>query len=594
MLDVRGRHCLVVGAGPIGHRKLQQLLAEGARATVVAPHVIEPVAALAAAGDIVLHERAFVEQDVDGCALVMVATNDRGVNEQVTRAARARGIWVNVADVPDLCDFHLPASVRRGDLQIAIASGGGAPFAVRRLRELVEKKIGPAWADWLAAAKRFRKRVQALGLAPQTADTHYDRFFADTVDQNTLAARAPSEQEMDRLLEEGPRGGPSNPPRASAAGQSPPALTRLLAPAHPAGSVGHVALVGAGPGNPGLLTVEGLRRLHTAHAVVYDRLAIPALPLDLPDSIELHSVGKEPGHHAVPQEEINALLVKLGREGKRVVRLKGGDPFVFARGGEEVRVLREAGIPCEIISGVTAGIAVPAAAGIPVTYRGEAVRITFVTGHEGGAPRARWDLLAQDTHATLVGYMGVSTLAEVTRGLMAAGMDPQTPGAVIEQGTLAGQRSVRAPIADLVAAAQKAQLRPPAIFVIGRVVAHAEVLAAHDPAPLAGKRIAIFAPCPELADPLAAAGAEVLCPPLPLTKVARLVLSRAPLTGFVVRSTLELENLNDARTSSVVPGETRLWCLDEALADQARRHGWPRIATLDDADVVAALAADLD
>jgi uroporphyrinogen III methyltransferase/synthase len=337
-----------------------------------------------------------------------------------------------------------------------------------------------------------------------------------------------------------------------------------------------------------------LRRLHAAHAVVYDRLAIPALPLDLPDTTELHSVGKEPGYHAVPQEDINALLVKLAREGKRVVRLKGGDPFVFARGGEEVRVLREAGIPCDIVSGVTAGIAVPAAAGIPVTYRGEAVRITFITGHEGGAPRARWDLLAQDTHATLVGYMGVSTLAEVTRGLMAAGMDPQTPGAVIEQGTLAGQRSVRAPIADLVAAANKAQLRPPAIFVIGRVVAHAEALAAPVPDPLAGKRIGVFAPCAELAQALRSAGAEVLCPPVPLTKAARLVLGRAPVTAFVLRAPQELTALGEARTTGVVPTDTILCCLDEALAEQARSHGWARVATLDGADLVAALAAQVD
>jgi hypothetical protein len=166
-------------------------------------------------------------------------------------------------------------------------------------------------------------------------------------------------------------------------------------------------------------------------------------------------------------------------------------------------------------------------------------------------------------------------------------MDPQTPGAVIEQGTLAGQRSVRAPIMDLVAAAQKAQLRPPAIFVIGRVVAHAEALAPPVPAPLAGKCIAIFAPCPELADPLAAAGAQVLCPPLPLTKTARLVLGRAPLTAFVVRSPQELAALDDARATGVLSSEAKLWCLDEALSERARRHGWPRVATLDGTDLGA-------
>jgi uroporphyrin-III C-methyltransferase/precorrin-2 dehydrogenase/sirohydrochlorin ferrochelatase len=562
MLDLRDRPSLVVGAGPIAQRKLQQLLAEGARVTVVAPHVIEPIAKLAAAGDITLHVREFVDTDVEGHVVVMVATNQRAVNEQVTRAARAHGIWVNVADVPDLCDFHLPASMRRGDLQLTIASGGGAPFAVRRLRELFERKIGPAWADWLSAAKRFRRRVQALGLAATEADVHYDRFFADTVDPTTLAVRPPTERDLDDYL--APPTGPNT-------------------------ATGHVSLVGAGPGNPGLLTVEGLRRLHRAHAVVYDRLAIPALPLDLPDTVELISVGKEPGHHAVPQDEINALLVKLAREGKRVVRLKGGDPFVFARGGEEVRVLRQEGIACEVISGVTAGIAVPAAANIPVTYRGEAVRLTFVTGHEGGAPRARWDLLAKDTHATLVGYMGVSTLADVVDGLMAAGMDAQTPGAVIEQGTLARQRSVRAPIVDLVAAAEKAGLRPPAIFVIGRVVAHAEVLATPVPAPLAGKRIAVFAPCSEIVERLRAAGAEALCAPAPLTKAARLVLASAPLTGFVLRSSHELDAVETMRASGATPGNVTLWCTDEALAADARGRGHADVVTVEVEHLVAGL-----
>jgi uroporphyrin-III C-methyltransferase / precorrin-2 dehydrogenase / sirohydrochlorin ferrochelatase len=569
MLDLRGRPCLVVGAGPIAHRKLQQLLTEGARVTVVAPTAIEPVAQLAAAGDITLHARPFVDSDLDGCALAMVATGVRAVDEQVKRAAQTRGILVNVADVPDLCDFHLPATIRRGDLQLCIASGGGAPFAVRRLRELFEGRIGPGWSEWLAAAKEFRRRIQALGLSGTAADACYDRFFAGTVDEQAFSVRVPNEQEVTAW--------------STSPDQPTPAENRI----------GHVTLVGAGPGSPGLLTVEGARRLRHADAVVYDRLAIPAIPLDLPDSVELHSVGKEAGNHPVPQDEINALLVRLARQGKRVVRLKGGDPFVFARGGEEVRTLRKEEIPCEVIPGVTAGIAVPAAAGIPVTYRGEAVRLTFVTAHEGGAPQMRWDLLAKDAHATLVGYMGVSTLADVSAALLTAGMDPATPGAVIEQGTLARQRSVRAPVAELAKVAAQAGLRPPAIFVIGRVVARAEELAS-PPRPLQGARIGAFAPDSLWSRVLREAGAEVLLAPIHLTRAARLVVGHAPLSGWLVRTEYELDAIESERTKTAAFSRCTLWCLGAELAAQARGRGWPQVSEISSPPAPAQFARGLN
>jgi len=559
MLDLRGRRCLLVGAGQIAQRKLLGLLLEGAVVTVIAPTVLESIAQLAAEGKVTLVARAFVASDVKDCQLVFVATGNRQVDEQVTRAARERGIWVNVADVPALCDFHLPAIVRRGDLQLTIASGGGAPFAVRRLRELFERRIGPPWADWIASAKRFRQRVHARGLSVATADECYDRFFAGSVDENTLALRVPSEREE----------------KAWSTSMD----TRV------SGSVGHVSLVGAGPGHPGLLTVEGLRRLRSADAVVYDRLAIPTIPLDLQDHVELHNVGKEAGRHPVPQDEINALLLRLARAGKRVVRLKGGDPFVFARGGEEVLVLRRAGIPCDVIPGVTAGIAAPAAAGIPVTFRGEAVRLTFITAHEGGVPQARWDLLAQDTRATLVGYMGVSTLAGVSAALMAAGMSGATPAAVIEQGTLPRQRSVRAPLAEIAKVTESSGIKPPAIFVIGQVVAYAETLESTAPRPLGGARFGMFAPRSELSEALQDAGAEVLLAPTPLTEAARLVIGSAPLSGWIVQSVRELDALDCSKAT--------LWCLGGTVASFARARGWPTVEELGDSDSPSELVARL-
>jgi uroporphyrin-III C-methyltransferase / precorrin-2 dehydrogenase / sirohydrochlorin ferrochelatase len=567
MLDLRDRACLVVGAGQVAHRKLVGLLAEGARVTVVAPTAIEPIATLSTQGTVTWHQRPFAAADVQGSELVFVATGKREVDQQVVDAARKAGVWVNVADVPELCDFYLPSRVQRGDLQIAIASAGSAPFAVRRLRQLLDAKFGPEWSEWIAASKAFRKVVLSRGLEPAAADACFDRWIEETVDEATLAVRVPTAEEQDAWIAK---------QREASAGAAP--------------RPGQVALVGAGPGNPGLLTIRGMELLRKADAVVYDRLAIPAIPLDLPDHIELISVGKEAGHHPVPQEEINELLLRLAREGKRVVRLKGGDPFVFARGGEEALVLRSHGIPCEVVPGVTAGIAAPAAAGIPVTYRREAVRLIFVTAHEGGTPQVRWDLLAQDAHATLVGYMGVSNLAEVSASLMAAGMSGQTPAALIEHATLPQQRSLRTSLADLPAAAEKAGIKSPAIFVIGTVVGHADALADQAVGPLRGMRLGVSAPKGAFASALETAGAAVLTAPKPLTAAARLVLGSAPLSGWLVRDAADLDALEREKRDAAFLGQTPLLCVGADLAAMARTRQWSDVTALDGSEDVQRVA----
>jgi uroporphyrin-III C-methyltransferase/precorrin-2 dehydrogenase/sirohydrochlorin ferrochelatase len=556
-LDVRGQRCLVVGAGAVAFRKIEGLLAEDAQVTVVAPAAIEPVRRLADEGAIALLRRAFLEGDVEGARLVFVATGNRAVDESVVAAAKQRGIWINVADVPDLCDFHLPSVIRRGDLHVAIASAGKAPFAARRMRELLQRKLVPAWGDWIEAAHGFRRRVQQRRLSAESADAAYDRFVAETVDAETLAVRTPMASEQEAWIR-----GTSG---VSAAG------TRL----------GRVSLVGAGPGNPGLLTMAGRDRLRHADAVLYDRLAMPAIPLDLPDHVELFAVGKQPGHHPVPQVEIQTLLIRLAREGKRVVRLKGGDPFVFARGGEEALALKEVGIPCEVIPGITAGIAVPAAAGIPVTLRGQAVRLTFITAHEGGAPQMRWDLLAKDAQATLVGYMGVSNLAAVSAALLTAGMPADTPAALVAQGTLPGQRLVRAPLGELVQKAASEQIDPPAIFVIGRVAAYADELADWLAGPLRAARVAMVAPEMKLGAVLRAAGAQVLVVPTPLTKAARLVLGLGPAATWILRSPSELDSLARERAEGSDVAQGPLVCTSDELVRMARQRGWAEVAVLD-------------
>ncbi|MBW1992326.1 MAG: uroporphyrinogen-III C-methyltransferase, partial [Deltaproteobacteria bacterium] len=278
---------------------------------------------------------------------------------------------------------------------------------------------------------------------------------------------------------------------------------------------GKVYLVGAGPGDPGLITVKGLQLLHRAEVIIYDQLASPDLLTAARPEAQLIYVGKKAGAHALPQEDINRLLIDKAREGKTVVRLKGGDPFVFGRGGEEAEALAAAGIPFEVVPGVTAAVAVPACAGIPVTHRGLASLVTLVTGHEDPAkPESAipWDILAR-TQGTLVFLMGVKNLAENCRRLLEGGRAPHTPAAVIQSGTLPDQRTVTGTLADIAAKAREADLRPPAVLVVGEVVALRERLNWWETRPLWG-RVAVVTRTREqasaLVELLAEAGARCL------------------------------------------------------------------------------------
>ena len=587
MLELRERRCLVVGGGGVALRKVQGLVEEGARVTLVAPAVVEPLEAMAAAGQISWERRQYRSGEASGYALVFVATDEREVNAQVSNDAGAAGIWANVADDPELCFFHLPARLRRGSLQLAIGSAGEAPFAVRRLRGLLERRFGPEWGEWLAAAARFREQVRRLGLPVPEEEARFERFFEATVDSEGLTARVPGEAEQRQWL-----GAEVDQGRAGNDGP-------LVAPGGDGKGVpGFVSLVGAGPGCPGLITVRGRRRLAEADAVVYDRLAAGVLPSDLAPTVELHPVGKVAGCHPIPQEEINALLVRLARAGKRVVRLKGGDPYVFGRGGEEAESLAAEGIPFEVVPGVTSGVAALAWAGIPATHRREAVRLSLITAHEaikGEGSLVRWDLLAGDDHATLVGYMGVGALAESVSRLLDAGMDPMTPAAVIERGTTSAQRRVVSTLADIPAEVARAGLEPPALLAIGPTVRHADRLDWFHKLPLAGHRLLTAAANAELAGGLEDAGAEVVTVPLPVTPAARVVMAALPLTGCLVRRPAEVDGLDDERCSPGWGPKVVAWCVGEETASRARDCGWQRVVvleeTLDCADVVARIAA---
>lgn len=575
MLDVKDRSCLVVGGGGVALRKAQGLVEDGARVTVVAPEAVEPLEKMAAAGRLVLKRRRYEASEAAGYALVIAATDDREVNTQVYADADGAGIWVNVADDPELCSFHLPGRVRRGSLQLAIGTAGRAPFVVRRLRRLLERRFGAEWAEWVSAASRFRDRVRALGLAASEQEALFDHFFEQTVDPEALRARVPTANEeagwvtapVDHFTE-------SVVESETSCGCRDAASRR-----------GFVSLVGAGPGCPGLLTVRGRQRLFEADAVVFDRLAAPALPCALPAEVELHPVGKHAGSHPIPQEEINALLVRLARRGLRVVRLKGGDPYVFGRGGEEAEVLKAEGIGFEVVPGVTSGVAAMAWAGIPVTHRREAVRLTLLTAHEAvksDGPQVRWDLLAQDKNATIIGYMGVTALPEVVHQLLGGGMDPQTPAAMVEQGTTAAQRRVVSTLVDLPAAVAEAGIKPPALFAIGPTVRHSENLDWFSRMPLAGERLVVPDTAEIMTHRLEDAGAEVVAVPFPVTPAARVVMAALPITGCVVTSPAEVDWLHEERSGAGWSSDVRSWCVGEKAAARARERGWRGVQTLEE------------
>jgi uroporphyrin-III C-methyltransferase/precorrin-2 dehydrogenase/sirohydrochlorin ferrochelatase len=573
MLDVKGQRCLVVGGGGVALRKVQTLLEEQAYVTVISPQVVEPLQILADHGKIRLSSHSYSSGDVAGFALVFAATDSREVNRQVHDDADRAGIWVNVADDADLCSFHSTARVQRGQLQLSIGSAGGAPFVIRRLRQLLERRFGAEWNDWVEAATRFRTAVRRLGLERTAREALYDRFFRGTVDGHAIAARVPTAAEEQGWLQ------------APTADHRQPISQQPVRGSEEADSNrGFVSLVGSGPGCPGLLTVAGRQRLLEADVVVYDRLAAAALPCEIGAEVELHGVGKTAGNHPVPQAEICSLLVRLAREGRRVVRLKGGDPFVFGRGGEEAEVLAAEGVRFEVIPGVTSGIAAPAWIGIPVTQRREAVRLTLLTAHEAikeDGPQVRWDLLAQDASSTIVGYMGVTTLPAVVERLVTAGMDPETPAAMIEQGTTSAQRHVVSTLSELPHAITRSGLRPPALFVIGPSVARSERLDWYHKLCLAGQRLVMAAGTTGTARSLEEAGAEIVRLPSPVTPAARIVLGALPITGCVVQSAAEVDWLDEERGVATWSDDTVAWCIGNEAATCARELGWQAVVELD-------------
>lgn len=421
-LDLHGRTALLVGDGESADAK---------------------AALLAAAGAVVRRAVRFDAALLDGVAIAVGAGAPEKDLRGLSAAARARGIPVNVVDRPELCTFIVPAIVDRSPVTVAISTAGTAPVLARAIRGKIEALLPASLGRLAELLGRFAARARRT-----LPDPGARRRFLEAV-----LAGAPAELALAGRMEE-----------AEAA------FTRALAAADPAPS-GTVFLVGAGPGSADLLTLRALRLLGEADVIVHDRLVSEeVLAMARRDAPRI-DVGKAPGRHCMSQEEINALLVGLARRGKRVVRLKGGDPFVFGRGGEELIACREAGIPCEIVPGVTAALACAAQAGIPLTHRGVARALTFVTGHtRDGRVDLDFEALARPGQ-TIAVYMGRSTLPAIVRGLLAAGLDPETPAVLLENGGTARARRLTGTVAALPRGAAGWWRDGPVMLLIGEVVA---------------------------------------------------------------------------------------------------------------------------
>ena len=440
--DLRDRRVLVVGGGEVAARKARLLLRAGADVLVVSPLLGPSLSAFCERGEMRHRAQRYRREQLSEVDLVVAATNDQTTNEAVSRDARARRVPVNVVDAPSLCSFIMPAIVDRSPVIVAISTGGTAPLLATALRARIERLLSPGIGRLAVWAGRWRRTIQSR-LEPSRRRSFMQRLLA-----GPAAA----------LIESG------HEPEADAW------VTEALAGEHPAGS-GFVHLVGAGPGAADLLTLRAARLLSQADVLVHDRLVSDeVMELARRDARRI-DVGKRPGDHAMRQEQINALLIDLARGGKRVVRLKGGDPLIFGRGGEEAAALAAANVDYEVVPGITAATACAASAGIPLTHRDHASGCIFVTGHsQAGGAGPDWSHLAQ-TRNTVVIYMGLRELRSISAKLLAHGRSPSTPAAIVERGGTADARVIVGTLADLPARKAACELEGPALIIIGDVVA---------------------------------------------------------------------------------------------------------------------------
>ena len=442
-VKLKDQECLVVGAGEIAARKIELLARANANITVLAEQFSPQVKRLQSSCQLTFIQKRFAVSDIANYRLVVSATNHKETNILVANAAEEQNILVNVVDDPELCSFIFPAIVDRSPIIAAVSSGGAAPVLARLLRAKIETIIPPAYGHLAFLAEKFRAEVKAHIKLPAQRRIFWERVFQGPIAELVFAGNevAAKEQLQQSLLKQ----------------------KDTIIP-------GEVYLVGAGPGAPDLLTFRALRLMQQADVIVYDHLVSPEI-IDLArrDSEKIY-VGKERQQHTLAQDSINRLLADLALAGKRVVRLKGGDPFIFGRGGEEIETLVELGINFQVVPGITAASGCATYAGIPLTHRDHAQSCTFVTGHlKDNTINLNWTQLAIPNQ-TIVIYMGLLGLEKICQSLMAHGSPSDLPIALIQQGTTRRQRVITGTLSTMPAIISSMTIKPPTLIIIGTVV----------------------------------------------------------------------------------------------------------------------------
>jgi uroporphyrin-III C-methyltransferase/precorrin-2 dehydrogenase/sirohydrochlorin ferrochelatase len=440
--DLRGKRCLLVGGGAIATRKARLLVKAGAVIRVVAPTVNPELHELVeqSQGEVILGEYAV--EHLDACVFVISATDIAAVNQRVAGDCHVRCLPVNVVDNPALCSVITPAIVDRSPLLIGITSGGEAPVLARLVRTQLEQSLPGAYGRLAGLASKFRQRVKAAFSDGEQRRRFWERMLSGTVAEKVFAG---NHEEAEALME-----------------------MALAKPDAPQG--GEVYLVGAGPGDPDLLTFKALRLMQKAEVVLYDRLVSePILDMVRRDAERIY-VGKRRNQHAVEQTAINQMLVDLAKQGKRVLRLKGGDPFIFGRGGEEIDLLAENRVPFQVVPGITAASGCAAYAGIPLTHRDHAHSVRFVTGHmKDEETDLHWPDLVH-AEQTLVFYMGLANIKTICERLIAHGKAADTPAALIEKGTTPEQQVHVSDLARLPDYVANREIHAPTLLIVGGVV----------------------------------------------------------------------------------------------------------------------------
>lgn len=447
-LKLQQQPCLIVGGGRIAYRKAVLLAKAGAILHVIAPEIEPDLLNLVQQTQGQYIAEDFQQQvNLRDYRLVIAATNDAVVNQQVFEACEAEKVLVNSVDDPPHCRFMVPAIIDRSPLIISVASNGTSPVLSRQIRTQLETLIPHGMGKLAEFSGKWRTTVKQKITNPDERRIFWEDLYASPLKEQVFNG---NEAEADHLIEQ--------------------ALQEWNTPK------GEVYLVGAGPGDPELLTLKALRLMQQADVVIYDRLVSqPIMDLCRRDAEKIY-VGKARSNHSVPQEGINALLVKYASQGKRVCRLKGGDPFIFGRGGEEIQELFDAGITFQVVPGITAASGCSAYAGIPLTHRDYAQSVRFLTGHlKEGSPELPWDELVYENQ-TLVLYMGLVGLENTCQQLIAHGQRPNMPVALISKGTTPEQKVVVGTLADIASKVSEHHIQAPTLTIIGEVVSLREQL----------------------------------------------------------------------------------------------------------------------